>query len=82
MIENYRKLMYYAIITVVFFCCVQQFVIYDSFMEDFLVNYTAKGYLFEPVSYTHLDVYKRQGLHRVQRAGYEKYPRPGRGRAG
>lgn len=47
MIENYRKLMYYAIITVVFFCCVQQFVIYDSFMEDFLVNYTAKGYLFE-----------------------------------
>ena len=47
MIENYRKLMYYAIITVVFFCCVQQFVIYDSFMEDFLVNYTAKCYLFE-----------------------------------
>lgn len=47
MIENYRKLMYYAIITVVFFCCVQQFVILDSFMEDFLVNYTAKSYLFE-----------------------------------
>ena len=47
MVENYRKLMYYAIITVVFFCCVQQFVIYDSFMEDFLVNYTAKCYLFE-----------------------------------
>ncbi len=23
-----------------------------------------------------------RGLHRVQRAGYEKYPRPGRGRAG
>lgn len=47
MIENYRKLMYYAIITVVLFCCVQQFVTYDSFMENFLVNYTVKRYLFE-----------------------------------
>ena len=47
MIENYRKLMYYAIITVVFFYYVQQFVTYDSFMENFLVNYTAKCYLFE-----------------------------------
>ena len=47
MIENYRILMYYAIITVVLFCCVQQSVTHDSFMEDFLVNYTAKRYLFE-----------------------------------
>ena len=47
MIENYHKLMYYAIITVVLFCCVQQTVTHDSFMEDFLVNHTAKRYLFE-----------------------------------
>ena len=47
MIENYRKLMYYAIITVVLFCCAQQTVTHDSFAEEFLVNYTAKRYLFE-----------------------------------
>ena len=47
MIENYRKLMYYAIITVVLFCCVQQTVAHDSFTEVFLVNYTVKRYFFE-----------------------------------
>ena len=47
MIENYRKLMYYAIITVVLFCCVQQSVAHDSFTEVFLVNYTVKRYFFE-----------------------------------
>ena len=47
MIENYRKLMYYAIITVVLFCCVQQIVAHDSFTEAFLVNYTVKRYFFE-----------------------------------
>ena len=62
MIENYRKLMYYAIITVVLFCCVQQSVTYDSFMENFLVNYTVKHYLFEQSA---VDVYKRQDQERA-----------------
>ena len=47
MIENYRKLMYYAIMTVVLFSCVQQTVASDSSTEGILVNYTAKRYLFE-----------------------------------
>ena len=47
MIENYHELMYYAIITVVLFCCVQQIVAHDSFTEVFLVNYTVKRYFFE-----------------------------------
>ena len=47
MIENYRKLMYYAIMTVVLFSCVQQTVASDSSTEGILVNYTAKCYLFE-----------------------------------
>ena len=47
MIENYRKLMYYAIMTVVLFSCVQQTVASDSSTEGILVNYTAKRYLFK-----------------------------------
>ena len=46
MIENYLKLMYYAIITVVLLCCVQQTVTHDSFQGGFLVNYTATRYIF------------------------------------
>ena len=46
MIENYLKLMYYAIMTVVLLCCVQRTVTHDSFQGGFLVNYTATRYVF------------------------------------
>ena len=49
----------------------------DFFMEKFvtLANRTLAGHAFTPVSYTHLDVYKRQADDRTRHCARRKYCR-------
>ena len=48
--------------------------VYAAFMCQLAIEKALKGLVVEPVSYTHLDVYKRQTMIRRQLLWLKKHP--------